>query len=419
MIKHRESKRQILLLFLLILTGTISAQQKGLDYYLSKALQNSPLLKDYQNQINAGQIDIQREKAGNGLQVAGISNNLYAPVIKGIGYDNAITNGANVSALLTVSKEITGKNNRENRYKSIELQNQSISNSGKISEQELKKNVSNLYISAFGDLLQFKFNSEMLDLMVKEESVLKKIAENGGIRQTEYLSFVVNLQQQSLLLEKIRNQYQNSFAQLNYVCGIEDTTFTSLPDPDLRVENKPELFGSIFHHQFEIDSLKLANSDQQIDFSYQPKISIFADGGYNSSLAYQPEKNFGISAGFSLRIPIYDGGQRKMLHNQLKFSELTRQNYHEFYTAQFNQQTQQLQQQLLEKQKLDEKITKQITLSKILMDANYKLLETGDVTISDYILSLGNYLSAKNMLLENRIEKYLIINELNYWNRTK
>jgi hypothetical protein len=39
--------------------------------------------------------------------------------------------------------------------------------------------------------------------------------------------------------------------------------------------------------------------------------------------------------------------------------------------------------------------------------------------MTEYLLSLGNFLSAKNMLIENTIEKYLIINELNYWNRTK
>lgn len=412
-------KKYFLLLFLLLLVWNVSSQEKGLNYYIDKALQNSPLIKDYQNQIKTSRLDSLIAKAGTGMQVNAVSNNLYAPVINGWGYDKAITNGANVSALLSVSKEITGRKNRQNRAESFALQCQSIAYSGKISEQELKKNISSLYISAFGDWQQFQYNTETLDLMFKEQSVLKKITQNGGFKQTEYLSFVVNLQQQELLVDKMRDQYLNSFALLNYSCGIEDTTFIPLSDPRLIVEYRPELYGSIFYKQFEIDSLKLVNNDKQIDLSYQPKINLFADGGYNSSLYYQPEKNLGISAGFSLSIPIYDGGQRKMRHDKIKYSELSRRNYAEFYTTQFNQQTNQLHQQLLEKQKLDGKIAEQIELSKVLMNANHKLLETGDLHITDYILSLGNYLSAKNMLLENMIEKYQIINQLNYWNRPK
>ena len=36
------------------------AQNKNLDYYINKGLVNSPLLKDYQNQVAANAIDSQR-----------------------------------------------------------------------------------------------------------------------------------------------------------------------------------------------------------------------------------------------------------------------------------------------------------------------------------------------------------------------
>ena len=54
-----------------------------------------------------------------------------------------------------------------------------------------------------------------------------------------------------------------------------------------------------------------------------------------------------------------------------------------------------------------------------LLDANHKLLEIGEVHIADYILAIGNYLTAQNMLVANTIEGYQIVNELNYWNREK
>jgi hypothetical protein len=43
-------------------------------------------------------------------------------------------------------------------------------------------------------------------------------------RQTDYLSFLVTLQQQQLAAEQLLGQYQNDFALLNYLCGLRDTT---------------------------------------------------------------------------------------------------------------------------------------------------------------------------------------------------
>lgn len=395
------------------------AQQKDMEYYVNRAMQNSPLLKDYQNQIDIGKIDSMRIAASKGLQVGFTGNGLYAPVIEGFGYDNAVTNGANASAVVTVSKEIAGKRTWQNRYEAIALQNQAALNFGKVSEQELKKSISSLYITAFGSWQQYRFSVELLDILNKEESVLKMLTEKGNIKQTEYLSFVVTLRQQELIVGNAKDLHQYNFAQLNYFCGIQDTTFTPLSDPCLKMPHLPEFSNTIFYRQFEIDSLKLVNTEKQIDLSYKPKISIFTDGGYNSSFYYQPGKNFGMSAGVSLSIPIYDGGQRRMQHNQVRIGQLTRKSYQSFYTTQFNQQTNQFLQQLQAKQRLTEQITRQIACSQSLMEANRMLLETGDIHVTDYILSVGTYLSAKSMLIENTVAKYLIVNEINYWNRTK
>ena len=70
------------------------AQTNQLQYYIDIALQNSPLLKDYQNQVALNKYDSLLLRAGLKPQVSGSSINMYAPVIKGWGYDAAITNGA-------------------------------------------------------------------------------------------------------------------------------------------------------------------------------------------------------------------------------------------------------------------------------------------------------------------------------------
>jgi outer membrane protein TolC len=154
-----------------------------------------------------------------------------------------------------------------------------------------------------------------------------------------------------------------------------------------------------------------------VDFGYKPKLNVFADGGYSSTLAYQAYKNFGTSFGFSLTVPIYDGHQRKLQYSKLEIAERTRTGYKDFFTRQYNQQIAQLSQQLKATEELIGQINEQIKYSETLISVNGKLMGTGDAKIADYILALNNYLNAKNLLTQNNITRLQIINQINYWNR--
>jgi outer membrane protein TolC len=407
------------LLATLFLMNNIVAQQTNLKYFINQALINSPLLKDWQNQILSNKADSMIIRAGFGPQVNAISNNLYAPVINGWGYDEAITNGANLSALLSVTKEIVGKRNRENQYQSLRIQNQSLLNAGKITEQDLIKNVTEQYLNAYGSWQQYIFDVDILVLLRKEELILKRLTEQNIYKQTEYLTFLITLQQQEFQAGQAKSLYQNDLATLMYLCGIEDTLSLSLSEPDITLATIPEVQNSIFYQSFITDSLKLGIEEKKIDFSYNPKVSLFGDAGYNSSLIFQPWKNFGGSFGINISVPIYDGRQRKIQHDKIHFSEQTRQNYRTFYIKQYQQQINQLYQQLNSNQQLVNLIIGQLTNAQILVEANRKLLEAGDVRINDYIIAINNLLNIKNSMVQNNIQKYHLINQINYWGRTK
>ena len=398
--------------------GTVvMGQSTSLDFYVGRALENSPLLNDYRNQALSGQLDSQLIKASYLPQVTGSSTNIYAPVIKGYGYDQAITNGANFTTVVGVSKTVVGNRRLETQYAAIRLQNQGLNNTAKITEQDLKKNVTAQYITAYGDLQQLKFNREIYALLAKEEVLLKDLTQKNVYRQTDYLSFLVTLKQEGLLLQQLEIQYRNDHGMLNYLCGIVDTTAATLDDPGIQLQNLPDVTGSVFFHQFHLDSLKLRNYRSLVDFSYKPKANLFADGGYSSSLAYQAYKNFGMSFGVSVTVPIYDGHQRRLQYGKLDIQERTRSGYKNFFTKQYNQQIAQLTQQLKGTEELIGQINDQVRYSEALIDANGKLLGTGDAKIADYILALSNYLNAKNLLTQNNITRLQIINQINYWNR--
>ena len=408
----------LLSFFLIIFVFTsVSAQEKNLDYFISSAITSSPLLKDYNNQSRSNLIDSLRLRAAYKPQVNAVSNNLYAPVIGGWGYDNAITNGINFGQLITVSKEVANKKVLQNQFEAIQLQNNSLAVTGKISEQDLKKTITSQYITAYGSWQQYTFNKDVYQLLSREDSILKKLTEAGVYRQTDYLTFLVTLKQQKLSVTQARIQYQNEFSTLNYLSGLQDTSFEMITDPGLQINALPELENTVYYQKFTTDSLLLKNNDAQVDLNYKPKISLYADAGYLSSFAYQSYKNFGTSVGINLSMPIYDGQQKKMQHDKIAIAEQTRQQYRDYFKTQYNQEIAQLVQQLQAADEIIAEATDQIKYTEGLMQANRKLIATGDAHIADYIIALNNYLNAKNIITQNTTNKLQIINQINYWNR--
>jgi outer membrane protein TolC len=411
-------RNRILFIGFIILAGKNSLAQKNtLDFYLQEAVHNSPLLKDYQSQMESNAIDSERIRAQYKPQVTGASINSYAPVINGFGYDNAITNGAQLSGIVNVSQTLVSRGNLSAQYKNIQLQNEGIANTARISVQDLKRTITNQYLTAFGTLQEFNLAKEIHALLQKEVGILKILTEKNVYRQTDYLTLLVTVQQQDLSLRQLDIQFHNDFATLNYLAGIVDTSAVNLDEPDFSVNPLPGPEHSVFFQKYAIDSLILVHNRTLLDYSYKPKVNLYANGGYLSSFAYQGYKNFGTSVGLDITVPIYDGKQKKMQYRKLDISERSRTNYKNFYTSQYYQQINQLEQQLQQTESLIGDINNQIKYSDGLIEVNTKLLETGDAKIADLIIALNNYLTAKNLLTQNKVSRLQIINQINYWNR--
>ncbi len=409
------AKKQIFLLVLSLFPVLLFSQVKDLNYYINTSLTNSPQLYEYRNLIQSNHIDSELIVAANRFQVTGNSNNYYAPVIGGYGYDVAITNGQQLAALIAVNKQIYNKRNLSVQFENLRLQRDSLHVSSAITTQDIKKSIISQFITAYGDQLQLDFNGEVIALLSNEDSVLKELTQKNVYKQADYLSFLVTLQQQELTRSQLEVQYKNDLATLNFLAGIVDTSTTKLAVPSIAIIKNLRYDSSAFLLKYTVDSLRLINQKSLIDIGYRPKVSLFADAGYQSTLTIAPYKNFGTNIGISLTIPIYDGHQKELQYTKINIEERTRQRQRDFFNQQLMQQVQQLQQQLSSLENLSGPINKQINYLETLIGVDGKLLETGDIKITDYVLALNNYITSRNLVVQNLVARYQVINQINYW----
>lgn len=408
--------RGLLFLMLFFCCFKINAQSKNtLSYFLETAKTNSPVLNDFNNQVLSNRIDSLKLRATYGFIVTGEGTAGYSPNIKGWGYDNALTNGQSLFAGVRVAKEFISRNNLNTRLNGVNASIAQVLAQKNISLQTVNKQITDQYIATYASQQQYNVSKEIIHLLNQEDIVLKKLTQAAVFKQTDYLTFKVTLQQNELMLQQQKADWQNNYALLNYLSGIVDDTFEPVEAPSFREILIPVSFDkSMYQKAFQADSLKLANDAKIIQYDYKPKITAFSDSGYQSSFTTTPYKNFGLSVGVGVTIPIYDGHQKKMLLQQNQLSLQTRQKYLEQTQRQYQQMIFQINSQIEQYNKIINTANEQTTYARTLVEANAKQLPTGDVRMVDFILSINNLLSLKGNIIQYNTILFNLKNQLQY-----
>jgi len=409
--------RFLLTLAIIVMAVFCSGQTRGLNDFIQYAKENSATLKDLQNQVLSNMVDSQILRATTKTQLNFVSNEMYAPVIKGWGYDEIITNIAQVSGMVQATKSFLSKGNLATQYRKIALQNQSLRDTLLLSQKDLIRGITEQYISAYGDQLTMEYTKELYDLLKQESELLKKLAQANIIKQTEFLAFDITMQQQELTYLQAQIQYNADYLTLNYLAGIADTTIMKIEEPKLEDTVVHDFYNSVFYKRYITDSLRIRNERKLIDYSYRPTFNAFTDAGFNSSLQNTPYKNIGFSFGVNIKMPLYDGRQRNLKYQKLDIEERTRLTNKSFFFNQYKQQVAQLNIQLHATDQLFDKIKQQVQYTKALIQAYGKLLDTNDIKITDVVIAIANYLNAQNSYRQNLISRLKILNQINYWNQ--
>src|SRR5665647_2107911 len=202
-------RRKNLLAIVLFLTFTCFADAQSLDYYLKKGLENSPLLKEFNNQLLSGALDSLLANATFKPQINQVSQALYTPADKNFGYDEAITNGGNYSALVNLVQPLFNKRIKESQFRDISLANQAIGINAKLTETDLRLGITAQYLTAYADFQQIQFFQSTLKLLKEEQEILKSLVDQGIYLQTDRMNLALSITNQEISIKQGTIQYKN------------------------------------------------------------------------------------------------------------------------------------------------------------------------------------------------------------------
>jgi outer membrane protein TolC len=407
-------KRYLVILIYSIIPVIAYNQSRTLDFYLEAGIHNSPLLKDYNNQVSSALIDSLLIRSSQTPQVDAVSQILYAPSYRNFGYDEAVTNGGNYQGVVSVTQNIFNKRVLNNKYQSVNIQRQTANNESKISVADLKRVITEQYLASYADFNELTFNKSFLEFGYKENEIVRKFVSQGLCKETDYLSLQIETQTQEILVNQLENQFEKDLRQLNQLCGISDSVLYRLSLPELRIAGLPDIDISPLFIKYKLDSLRIENEKAAIDVRYQLKINWFADAGFLTSTPWNLYQHFGYSAGINLSIPIYDGHQKNQEKQKLSLEENTRSSYRNNFRNQYDQQIQQLNNELKSLRITTTQLEKQLATSEQLVNALRAQLETGIIQMTDYINAVKNLRYINKNLSDNRIRIQQVINGLNY-----
>ena len=433
-----------LLLLALLLAGpagwaqpalpTPPAPTRDLRFYLAQASQNSPLSHDVRNQGRAAQLETERLRAfytkATGTLVA---NYTAVPVLTRdngqtrlsysadnstnyVGYDVALSNGALYQGYAQLTQPLFN----QKRFEAYAQQAQGLAlsqqNLARLSLHDLEKLVGDQYILCRQDLDQLSYVRELLGILDRQRLLVRKLVEASLLKQSDYALLSIEVETQQLFLNTYRTAYHRDLLDLNVLCGLGDTTEVQLAPPDLplhRTGPAPGLSG--FTERYRLDSLTLAANQRVFELRYRPVVNAFANGGLNAvTLADLPQR-FGVSAGLSFSLYLFDGHQRQLSRDRTTALLETTRAYRQNFATVNPVRQQHLRYELRQLDERQRLARQQIASYRQVLDSYKREVIAGQLSVVSYVQVLKNYAVATRdlVLLENN--RLLLINAYNYW----
>ncbi|MCW3124165.1 MAG: hypothetical protein JWQ38_3657 [Flavipsychrobacter sp.] len=422
------------LLFVIILIGVkfpVCAQHTLQDY-IEFARQNSPVVKDNQNQIKTADYEIRRLQAFyKKFQVHVTGNYLFAPIISTdngtaklelnsqganhyYGYDLSQTNGGLYQGLVTVTQPLFNNKRYKAFAEQVELSKLTNGINIKLTLHDLEKSVTDQYILCLLDKKQVLYYDSILLLLNDQLVIVRKLTEASLLQQSDLILLNIEYANNQNLLATYKAIYRRDLFDLQILCGLKDTAFVVLPDVSIPVQNL--VSRSAYLEKFRLDSAGLFAAQKVFETKYLPQFSVFTNAGLNAIYAPQIPNRFGFSAGLTATWQLYDGRQRQLMQSKTNVQLETIS----FYRDSFNIRNELRRTKILAtlQSNTDRKVFIQRQLAEYdnLLLAYKRQIMQGQLSIVNYITVLKNMISVKRDYYVLEANDLLLANEYNYWN---
>jgi len=389
------------------------SQSHDLNFYLQNGIQNSPLLKDYSNQLQQKKIDSMLVLAQKKISVSADGLVQIAPVINGIGYEEQISNRGQYSAVVGVNQPIFQNKMVNSQLNNVQIQSQMINANQKISQRELEKAITDQYLTSYHSLSEIQFEQQTISSLENQEKILNELVNSGIYLETDYMTLQLQTQTEKINLKQLQDDYRSNLYALNALCGIADTTTLQIEKPDL-VWKGSSTYANPNLLLYSLDSSSAEASKQLLRFNYVPKVNLRGDAGYMAMPTNFSVKKFGFSAGVSLAWNIYDGGKKNLQMQQYSVQQSTYSFYKSNYSLKLSLQLADLEKKLQSSNEIISQWQNQINDMNKLLSMRRDQMESGQLSMIDYLLLIRYYRDLQKNLNDAMLKQQQIINEHNY-----
>ena len=422
--------RFICLILFFIVPYMLQAQNKNINYFLTEGLKNNPTLVENTNlqqffQLQNEFITAQNKKPqinfttdylfvptffSNGRVISVTSN----PSPKAVGYDAALTNGGLYAAQVNVAVPLFNNAIVKPLYEQNKIQGAISAYSRKQVEQDLKKSIIDQYLITFQFQEQTDYLQKIIEQLETRKPYVTALVKQGLLQQNDYLLLDIQQTTSSNDMLQLKYAYSNGLAILKNLAAIADTTNFNLDAPEISMLPQPAEYN--YAQKFKLDSLNLVAQQNVFNTKYKPQVSALVSSGINAAEISNIPRNVGLSAGFHLGIPIYDGKQKKLNERQNSVLLTNLQVYRNNYFLLQQNNLRNTKQQITQWKQTIALLQLQINKQNLLLDIIKDKVIRGQVTVMDYINALQDYaLTQKNKALAAS-NVLLYTNQYNYYN---
>lgn len=425
-------KKLVLSILLLLATGLILSQQRGLNFYLEQAHKTSPLINKNKNDNKLVNLDLQQtERILKNPVISLESSLLLAPIIAydktppgfdlGIngsnsytGYDLGITNGGQYQAFVSLKQPLLGNMNLKVFSAKSDISRKQNDNSTIMTIHEMEQLVGYQYLLCLKAKMQIKNGEIILKLLDDQLNVMHKLVNNAVLKQSDLMLLEIEKQNVQVINKSFEDDYKANLYDLNILCGIKDSANVDIAEIEFPMKTEIAT-NSQFLISYKLDSLGIVANQSISELKYKPQLNALANAGYNAT-GIPSFDRFGFSVGLNFSWTLYDGNQRKLEREKsnVNISTLQFEKDH-FKTLQdINKDKIVSQMKALDQRRiiLENQLIQYDKLYKVYSDE----LAHGLVSVMDFKNLLKDITSKKQDFLLLKIEKQLLINSYNYWN---